>query len=607
MRKIFVVLFFILLTAFPAFAGVDDSGLQIYTLTGDKLLTMPPENVITGDSPYSPLSINCYNPGNGLKKYTGGHRLFTTPKNNAGVPELFLYPKGIAHVSDRRYFLAGGWDVTNGTWEVGLYTAPLYDNTTDITPAAGFTSYKSLVGTAEAEFSAQLLFMPHLFKAFPYINTTLKHALMIYGHSNMYEIDTNAGTVTINPFPIVGAASMTISSAAVFKNRLFISSTVGYIAYSQAAVFHNFTASDTEGGIFRIPSTTLSGYFNDMVATKDALYIFRGDGIWILTGEADPVTWTVEKLSDDKAASYGSGVVVAPNSAVYFVTTSGDLKRIEGTIVTRLGAVPDLPYGDFFISQSATIGDRYVAFTRERASGSLYNLFPTHAIIYDTLSNSFFYLTNITALSGDGYIASAKNFNYQSVTFGVNTVGFDMYDASQATTTAKNDTEAYSRPEVRADIPAQYDSNWLTCDGSESTAKIFKRIEFDYVFDTYETFLERNGTDEIIANSYYTYLTRFVPFGKATITPYVTFKAIYSKNSTDTVSETLTTVNSLNPQNGAYNYRTFALNLNAAYYKGATNSIRFQITTNGGNFQLKQVRIYYVPVGSYKSKGNGIN
>jgi hypothetical protein len=597
MRKLFIVLFFLLLTSLPTFAGTDDSGLQVYTITGDKLLPMAPEAALTSDNPYANIAVNCINVGNGLQKYTGGQRLFTTPASG----EVSIYPYSISKIG-RNVIWVSGWDVANATIEVGIVYGDDYAYYNDNITKGTFYSKKSLIGaTAETDLQSYSPYMPRHFKIYPYIDTTLKYAMVVQYHSQLWRSDLSS-TMTMTTYPTISGSVFRPSTSAVYKNRLFMMNQAGNVVFSQSAVYHNFTSSETAGGVINLPS--YSGNVQvDMAATKDALYLFRTDGIWIISGNGTlSYDFTVEKLSSDSVASYGSGVITAPNDVVYFMTASGFLKKIEGTIVTSIASAPLVPVGGFIAMQSASVGDRFLAFTRERISGYTYDSVPTHAYLYDLLSNTWSIVTNITALSPEGYMASAKALTYLAPFYGAGTAGYDIYDMSQYRITHKIGIATI--PLVRGDTQFRYETNWLTLDGSEANIKTYKRMEIDYEVDTEGVYFERNYLGVFLNPNGYYYSYDFIPtqmynWGSS----YVSALVLSGKNSTMYAVGYDTAFNTASNY-GVQPYKTLTIPLNMA---GSNNSLRLNFTSYSNNIRLKAIRIYYVPLGSYKQTGNKIN
>lgn len=564
LNKVYYILFCIiplLLGLYSiALCATDDSTLQVYTLTGDKMVGMTPEPVNLIDTQFSDVVVNALNLGMGLQTFTMG--------GDEGALSPSFIPMSMSGVGSDKSFAIGVY--TSG--EVCLRCYRPYRFNINFLPyltgysPTGAAYLNQPIGVYPCQAASSYVYM-QLFNYAKLVRLTLP--------SGRY-VDP-ALDITLIDYPTVNSAVMAPVSSTIWQNRLFVVDANGYLAYSAPANFENFTASATEGGIIKLQTTKAYS----VVATDDMVYCFTDDGIFALYGNTEPSEWTLTKISENKQTLWITATIRTTDNSVYFINNKRELIKISSGALTRICKVPD----ELEVSYGATIiSDRFIGFHT-----NTYGSFDRAAclFIYDIVGNTWSMMTGVSGVNATE-VACPVNWilgNFTSSTPTCSAV--HIFNSIVSDISKRNDVLTYIK------------TAWNTLDGSPNTRKHIRRVEFDVLWSPrqyYAPYMEE-------ADKYYTEL--YYEYGgfntKSTLSaPYLTFSVTCSKIN-KTVTNTFTEPTTVSVSTQPSVIRTFTVNCSSL--GSAVNSLKF--TVQGyGHITLKQIRVYYEPVGNYKNKGS---
>lgn len=570
-----------------AHSATDDSALKVYALDGSKLVGMKPEPIFGGDTMFSNLSSGVINIGAGLQLYNAGNQI-------AGVGYSNFFPTAITGSGEDNTFALGRY--TSG--EVALICDdPFRFNFKNLlTYLTGYTvSY------------AQTAYPIH---SYPWNYTANTIYLQLYKYNKLVKLTVPTGRyfdaaqdLALITLPSTSYGTVQPVSSAVFQNRMFMVDTYGYLIYSAAGNYENWTASATEGGIIKV--STKMAY--SLQATDSMLYVLTQEGVYALYGDYDPSTWTLNKVSNVKIDQLNFASVKTSNNDVYFISADGVLYKLSSGVCTKVANLPSSlsPSSSTIVTYNGTvIGERFIAF---HINIGTFAYLPNTLLMYDTVSNCWSYVYGVSAVDEIGIARNANaikdNFHYEPT---AHTMGTGLlYDLSIPPI---NDTNT-----LIDDVPATVVTEWTTLDGSSATKKHIRRVEFDILWEP-----RPNATTSYL---YYTPLDTFQAYGEI-YQPYYNNYAVFQKYLKVEVqadlwnkklTKTFTNLSALgftedvrpqyypNVHNQLPTVRTFTLN-NYGGINTAISSVRFNIEAYG-KFCLKQIRVYYEDAGSYKNQG----
>lgn len=342
-------------------------------------------------------------------------------------------------------------------------------------------------------------------------------------------------------------------AACMWKNRLTVASSDGDTSSENRLYFSSvvnpldFTLSTGAAHFFDLVESVS---IKKLIPTAYGLYIFCESSIWLITGGDNVTSWTVEKIYDSQTLLVGA---VEDNDMIYF-WNSENIFSLSGREST---AICKMPYAAHVLSPfyfpSAIWYSRYLMIQN---------------YMIDLKTKSHYICGNV--------LAPVSKYN------AIETVAV---------------TGAYTRLKI-VDIPTfrntvysasswinrdfYYLSNWITLDGSDSTRKIIRKIEVDYF---------ASASQEIYLYAIYSYGTDSYPY--ETYGPYI---KLTGKDQGALV--------------GGYGAgppfwtRTFNNALPSAQRK-----LKLYISSNGASIKssgalgIKEIRIYYINVGSNKGDG----
>jgi len=567
-----------------AHSATDDSVLKVYALDGSKLVGMKPEPIFGGDTMFSNMCSNVINLGAGLQLYNCGNQM-------GGDVYTNFFPTAITGYGEELSFALGRY--TSG--EVALICSdPFRLNFKNLlTYLTGYTV--SYVQTA---------FPIH---SYLWNYTANSVYLQLYKYDKLVKLTVPTGRyfdaaqdLSLITLPSTSYGVVQPVSSAVFQNRMFMVDAYGYLIYSQAGNYENYTASASEGGIIKISASAFS-----LQATDSMLYILTQEGVYSLYGDYDPSTWTITKVSNVNIYSLCFASVKASNNDVYFISNTGVLYKLSSGACTKVANLPNGLSAASMVSYSGTvIGERFIAFHINIGS---FSYLPNTLLMYDTVSNCWSYVYGISAVNEVGLARNTNaihdNFHYEPT---AHTMGTGLlYDLSVPPI---NDTNT-----LIDNVPATVVTEWTTLDGSSATKKHIRRVEFDVLWEP-----RPNATTTAL---YYTTFDYFQANGEV-YQPYYNNYAVFQKYLKVEVqadlwnkklTKTFTNLSALgftedvrpqyypNVHNQLPTVRTFTLN-NYGGINTAISSVRFNIEAYG-KFCLKQIRVYYEDAGSYKNQG----
>ena len=531
-------------------------------MTADKMLGTIPEPVDGTDSQFTSLCYNAINTGSGLQSYQFG----TTLKTLAYIPTSM-----------------GGFG-EDKSYAVGIYSS------------------SEVVLMAYNKFRVNINLMPYMTGHSTYVNNYYLNQpigvypwqssvsatyIQLYNYNKLAKVVVPDGRyvdpaldLTLISYPTVNGAAMSVISSTVWQNRLFVLDANGYLAYSAAGNYENFTSSATEGGIIKLQATKAFR----VVSTDDMVYIFTDDGVYALYGSFEPAEWSLTKISNEAVDVYRPAVIKTPDNSVYFISIRNNLIKITSGAVTRVCRVPRLLT---ITLNGLSFNNRYLGFHASTAGNFALG---SSVFVYDTLLNCWSIITGVSGIGRDEVACAEKwiNDNVSDGVFTRTSVNSYIYN-----TDVRNES-------ARGDMLTDIRTDYQTLDGSTATKKHIKRIEFDILWNT------RQNADGLKTfesdNKYYTELMEnYAIFAsKSTLSAsYLTVSAVCSKIN-KTISRTFYDIPSSYTVQPAV-LRTFTLNNTGL--GTAINSVKFEVK-GYGHVNLKAIRVYYEPAGNYKNAGS---
>lgn len=290
----FLLLTALILTPCASHAGVDDSDLKLFSLTGDKLLGMTNEG-FNEDTQFGAVCTNLFNTGNGLINWFEKVALFTTAE--ILITDFF----SLSDATGLKFYYGVGGGVN-----AGIHMTDLLGN------------YKMV---PSADYSIGFIYA--------FVDTSEIYILnqaSCYKYSPLSPGSPSKVTLASVVFPIAGATA--------WNNRIWIAGNSGQTLYwSSAASKADFVAATSRGGALNFYE---AGKIFKIVGTNYGLYVFAANGIFMINGGPEFASWQINKIgghyldSDDGIFEYKNTVVFRtanPDRAVY---------QINGTSINKL-------------------------------------------------------------------------------------------------------------------------------------------------------------------------------------------------------------------------------------------------------------------------------
>lgn len=387
-------------------------------------------------------------------------------------------------------------------------------------------------------------------------NSFIFGASFFYGTFQEIVVSKKA-VYTVNGVQVTGLPffpTYDLRSATLWKNRLWVLAGTGVQYYrlwhSQASNYTNFTSSATEGGVLNLAD------FPDcvrLVGTNYGLYIIAREGIWLISGGDTPTSWRVEKIIAWKNDLAHGGV--CEYQGQLFLTCDKGIFLLSGTSLEKLTELPK----QINVASTSIIHDRFLGITASTdTTPNAYHYYSTstsETYLYDLQSKSF-----ITAYPVHGVFNNDLWVKFSSA------LAYTVYQAPPL---------IYSATNTNTMMPILYHSPWLTLDGNGANSKIVKRIEIESI-----------GNNPTMEVALYAELANNTLLGSA--------------NSYKDFNTSIPLTSLATPTAGRPATNTFIWNV-AERQPFRKIAIRFQSldgATMTGNFLLKKIRVYYVPVGN---------
>ncbi len=570
MQRLFsiIIILTLLLASLNAFAGVDDSNLQVFTLTGDKLLG---SNTMqhTEDSSFGDFAVNVWN-DNGLTQLC----LTDDPAKTFTYNLQSVYQSYV--IDAQRLPIVG---------KAGTYYG---QNATIAMIKEGNTSSVNLYYSNSLINIVPKDFGPN---GAQYVNGSYNNDGFLYAASYtaagvplVFVLTPNAYTLCsvsltdghLTPGNPTGSSSRNYPStkqaffidgylltADAWQNRTWIAQEVDIascenrLRYSSATDVTDFTGGPTLGGIIDLPEAES---IKKIIGTQYGLYVFTDKNIWLVYGDINPMSWSLKKIwqgSDykfKKAFKYNEDVFIYSddgNEQAVFKASGLNIDKIihfPSTLPTYF--IPNIIHNKYL-----TLGDT-----------STYGYFQGN--IYDMEAKCYYTWQKVqNCPRNSGYFISR------------------FYDYNTHTTILK----FYPNPDFEenyfptyfntSETLITYETAWQTLDGIGSNLKNIKRVEIDYDADTQEvlqcTVVRRTNNSNY---AQYDAAQTFKGYTDGDLTSIL--------HSFGTHSPTQTAFINLNLMRRPATKFKFMINT-----FGAANIITRPI-------RIKQIRVYYQPVGN---------
>lgn len=420
MKKICICILSILtvLNIQLAWAGTDDSGLQVFTVDFSKQLGESAD-VVQEDTLLSPYCYNLFSSGNGLCS--------------------FPQPKGSGYE-----WTGAGVDIVDSSFGDAIVRA---DN----------GSASDIFSHINPSYAAPSMGARVLLTAAGSTSDNSELFAFQNGSTAAVFVGSKIITITGNHFAPttteVALPSGTGRSAAIWQNRFFYSYS-NYIYYSAPQDFFNFTSSSTAGGVIRLYEDTS---ILKIVSTKYGLYVFASSGIWLLSGSSKNA-WSLDKISNILLPDFD--MVTVYNDVVYFKDFRSQGQKIWSISGVTVSLFAEVPYKIALAHQMRFVNSgKFLILASPTTNGTGY--------VYDVARKTFFETSEYNGLGSNWYFLKRTSTGYKIYELPLGEVFTNEYDG----------TTGYYVPVL---YPWAYQTAWTTLDGNSGTRKEIDRIEIDY-------------------------------------------------------------------------------------------------------------------------------
>lgn len=553
----------ILIFMTSAFSSEDKSNLQMVSIDCSKFSGISPETINTDDTSFLNVCINAINNGNGLQSIN------PVSYENFSYTFPTLIPTSIATGDEEELFMYGRYK-TSGEVFLRCTTQNYTEN---------FIGYYDL-NDYMPSFPDIYPMNKEIF-AFPIFTTTRFDYLVIPGYNRVTKVKSdnnyfNPSTdLTTTILPTVNSNPLVAKSADIFLNRLFISDENGYLIYSQASNYENFTASATEGGIIKIPAS----YVYNIKSTSSGLYIFCKNGIYFLYGDYDPTTWALQKIYDNSLTI--PALIKNRDNTIYF-TSQNQLFTVNGTTISRICNLPNVldSYTGYFINNN------FLAYLCKYG-----NECASYVVLYDIKNNTWSSLMNVLCMNSNKYYA-IENMTINKLN--------DFNVLKNATGVVRSYSNNLNIRGNYIDKPIQIETNFNSLDGNISNLKYIRKIEIDALWNT-RGFRSYEADNLVYDTCGWGIISLVYPDTKIAINNTMKISVISNK-LTKTINRTYTDEVTLDENTQPNTIRTFTINNKSNEINTAVTSIKFRFSVYG-DINIKAIRVYYIPSGSYNKQG----
>lgn len=542
MRNSFIIAVFLVFLASACFAGTDDSALQTFTLSADKMGGYSGDFTLTEDTGIPNYSLNAINFGNALIK---------TPIGSLAATNLnidYVYSAFQSEGLDARSTIYATCKMSSG--EISLIDVKvgtlIYPSVTSTVPITGFNYYRGGLYT--------------------YLIGPLADKIIKVSNSG-----------AVSTFAPALDSTENIIQGCLWSSRIFLVTTSNTIVYSTASDVEDYRSANG-GGAFRLSPESM---ILQLMPANNLLYILTVDGMWVLYGDS-PESWRIEKISDISPSFIQNNVnsvllAKASDNSCYYIDKENNICQVVSTSVKRIAKIPIIFQSDgfgttnyhFYYKYISCFGDNFVAFSQWGFPGSSYYVETGKTYLYDLTKKQFWITQGMDIILKNQYMNPVEDTSAARATLDFN--GYYVYDnwsSSIEYNTAGNIQNIKQNGRL-----LDYETSWISLDNNLSTRKKIMRVEIDMI--------KSSGTYECI------------------LTP--SLGENYAR--TFSLSGGITTGLTLNSKT-----RTVVLNVGSTFgtYAGQTaagsvNSIKIRFKTEQPII-VKQIRVYYYPTGSYKSK-----
>jgi len=541
MRNSLIIALFLVFLASACLAGTDNSALQVFTLSADKMGGYSGDFTLTEDTGIPSYTLNAINFGNALIK---------TPIGSLSATNLnidYVYSAFQSEGLDARSTIYATCKMSSG--EISLIDAKIgtliYPSVTSTVPITGFNYYRGGLYT--------------------YLIGPLADKIVKVSNGGVVSTFTPALDSTEN-----------IIQGCLWNGRIFLVTSSNTIVYSTASDVEDYKSANG-GGAFRLSPESM---VLQLMPANNLLYILTVDGMWVLYGDS-PESWRIEKISDISPSFIQNNVnsvllAKASDNSCYYVDKENNICQVVSTSVKRIAKIPVIFQSDgfgttnyhFYYKYISCFGDNLIALSQWNIPASSY-VETGKTYLYDLTKKQFWITQGMDVILKNQYMTpvedtaaarSALNFN-----------GYYVYDNWSSGV-------EYSVAGVLQDIKQNgrlldYETAWISLDNNLSTRKKIMRVEIDMIkgSGTYECIL----TPSLGSN----YARTFSLSGGIT-------------TSLNLLAKTKTVVLNVAGTFGTYLGTTAG---------GTVNAFKLRFKTEQP-FVLKQIRVYYYPTGGYNTK-----
>jgi len=593
MKKIFII-FLILFIPTICLAGTDDSGLQTFILDGNKM---------QGFTSFSAQQEDFFSSSKCLNVYNDGAELLTMP-----VKRVLSWIN-----SDTTPV----W-TTNTLINISNFVDPLFVSIIGGATSELFITDLTTLSTIEVNFAKKntptttksLSCRPGPFKLFinPKVPSSYNKNIIIFaGGLGIFDIDYTS-LVTYNKgyyYDNNLFYNQVPTDAEEWNGRLFVGAQ-NYIYYSTTEDYRDFTISSTGGGVIRMPDFSI---IYNIVKTTNGLLIATNTGIWLLSGDILPSSWSLIKTinltiqNSGAAVSYASNVFLFANNKLYLISNAIDLQELFEFSSLDSTMPPS--------NISATINNLSLINNHLWFCGQ--NGYDRCSGFYDIASKTVYFASSFETICNE---YAAKHFLNELIIYKTQSNGsyVNVFPFIYRRTN-RNYVMGYMLE------PCIYITKNLTFNGKQNYKKI-KRIEIDCAFENVENYSDESYSfsyeffkfnyDIYYNNLFKNNSTTYLPHdSKLKIITYVNnsnlgitktisnYNREYPDNDSSLLSNFLTGISPITNNQQYYPIKTYAIN---TLDIPAATTFKFHFEANG-YLAIKQIRIYYYNYGNYKFYG----
>jgi len=564
MKKILLIVL-MLLIPIVAVAGVDDSGLQTYTIDFSKQTGMRNSVSISTQPGLNDIKVN-NNTDTFFSDYCLNMQLINDKFINVGYgyyDYLSIFPHGY---DDFKFFSISNYLILYQYLNPGVKSVTIKNiDGTQYSDILGGSFTKKSDGAYLTISNAVSLKNTSRVYINPY-KPTSKDNLIFFSEEN--------GLCSAN---VLVSGALLISDKCVYDNfpfysyescaeewngRLFIGTETSSVYFSSTLDYTDFSISGTTGGLINMPD---GSNIKCMKSNSIGLFIFTSSGVWLLSGDTQPSSWSLKKINTlitTNSANWNKMIVCGDYNKIFFVANKTLYILEDGVMVTPISILS----GDY--TDINFYANKIYLFCNSGYANPCYYDIQTTSFYNINARNSTNNLIGVKAPNNSADIIISiisKNDNIRFLSNRSSIGGYTTYD------------EVY------------WESSPLSLSGLNNYKKI-KRIEIDCDFGG----KNRIGVISKAINYTYKYLTNYTitdDFDKCF------FYVLNPKDDSQLFSKELTFAEH---NYTSYGIKTFTIK--NAINIPADTQFKFAIKAYG-YLAIKQIRIYYYNYGDYKMNG----